>query len=478
MPRSLLAALAAAAILVPGAAARDEPQRPREQAPPAPAAPTAPDRDGRGDDALYVAPNGSDAGLCTRFAPCASFDRAFHVARPGRHVEILGGVYPTQTVLNDPTKVDGSPPVVFEPASRAPVELAGDLVMMGSHAVFRDFKLRKLLNDIPDGLAPVPAAFSSHDVVFEDLDGETFNIGPAHDVAIEGGDWGPSLFCYARNDAAHADPTTWCPPGSPYAAMGNTQGSAENHIGPNGSLLGLWPHDIVIDGARIHDQNSLDLGGMHTGGLFVVSGYDITVRNTVFQRNAVYDVQVQDFTTPDCCGMTFGTPHDLLFENNWFGAPVLGVNDAGADRNDGQPELQLDVRGPTTWRNVLIRFNSFTNGLDLGMDGSPVYDRVRVIGNVGHSPGLELNCYPGVVWAYNAWVGPPCGPTDRALAALPYRSAQLGSEDYHLSGGAAVDLVTGSGPDEQLATDIDGDRRPGGRARDAGSDERASWGER
>src|SRR5205814_568738 len=141
-------------------------------------------------------------------------------------------------------------------------------------------------------------------------------------ITIRGGDWGPSTACHARN--SDSDPASWCPVGSPYAATGNdgtTGPNYENNIGPDDEVHPLqWPHDITIDGARIHDQNSLDLGTMHTGGLFLISGYDITIRNTAFQRNAVYDVQVQDFTADGCCVHQFGPAHDVTLENNWFGA--------------------------------------------------------------------------------------------------------------------------------------------------------------
>jgi len=57
------------------------------------------------------------------------------------------------------------------------------------------------------------------------------------------------------------------------------------------------------------------------------------------------------------------------------------------------------------------------------------------------------------------------------ISGYPYRNSRIGSEDYHLTGGRAVDLVRGKGHDYALSRDIDGQKRPQGRARDAGSDE-------
>jgi hypothetical protein len=434
----------------------------------APATVTTPQCEG-GPPAVYVSPTGSDAGSCAQAAPCASFDRAYRVAEPGWRIVIGGGHYPSQTVRVDPAKLTVTQNVVFEPAPGAAVEIDGDLAMLGSHAIFRNLKLRKLVSDA------TPGAFAtSHDVVFENLDGETFNIGPNYRITIKGGDWGPSTSCFARR--SNHDPKTWCPVGSPYAATGNTDGSAENHVGPDGNILGQWPHDIVIDGARIHDQNSLDLAALHTGGLFLVSGHEITIRNTIFQKNAVYDLQVQDFSSPDCCGMTFGPPHDVVLENNWFGPPVRGLNAPGGDTaNDDQAEVQLDPRNGSCWSNWLIRFNSFHNGLDFGFDGDPCFSNVRVVGNVGAAPSVRSACYgwaAGISWSYNAWVGGTCSPTDRELASLPYQGTTIGSENYHLlEGSGAVDLVPDGDADRTIAADFEGQARARGAARDAGADE-------
>ena len=50
----------------------------------------------------FVSPGGDDAGPCTRARPCQSFDRAFHVARPGTVVELAGGAYRDQLLTPVP----------------------------------------------------------------------------------------------------------------------------------------------------------------------------------------------------------------------------------------------------------------------------------------------------------------------------------------------------------------------------------------
>jgi hypothetical protein len=167
--------------------------------------------------------------------------------------------------------------------------------------------------------------------------------------------------------------------------------------------------------------------------------------------------------------MKFGPVHDLTIENNWFGPPVTGLKDPGGDTtNDNQHELQFDTRGPGCWTNILLRYNSFHNGPNMSFDNPSCFNNVRVLGNIGKVPP----CHSGVTFGYNAWVGGKCGSTDVSLGAFPYVNRTIGAEDYHLTGGAAQDLVTPTTGDYAIALDRDGQARPRGAARDAGADER------
>ncbi|HET8606476.1 MAG TPA: LamG-like jellyroll fold domain-containing protein, partial [Gaiellaceae bacterium] len=390
----------------------------------------------------YVSPSGSDATACTAAAPCRTLDRAYHVASPGDTVQLAGGTYPAQTISVDSGKVNASADVVFQPAAGATVTIDGDLTVYGSHIDVRasGSPSNVRLHDL-EVVGTAGSSTAQHDT-FENLDGAGFEIGPTSYITIAGGDWGPNYVCGGG-------------------------GSVEDKIGPDGGIPDQWPTNIVLDGLRIHDQNSEDLNNCHMGGLFLVSGGPITVRNSVFQKNVVYDIQIQDFTTASCCGMNYGPVHDLTIENNWFGTPVTGLADPGGDHtSDNQPDVQFDPRNGACWKNVLVRFNSFTNGVDLGFDNPPCFQSVRVVGNVG---GAQP-CFAGVTYGYNAWVGGTCAGSDLALSSLPYVDQTIGSEDYHLvSGSPAQDLVTPTTGDYALATDIDGQARPIGPARDAGS---------
>src|SRR5687768_9092864 len=73
---------------------------------------------------VFVAPNGSDGKSCrSRAAACATFNRAYRVARPGQVVEVAGGRYPRQSIRAAAGKK--APNIVFRPARRASVVVTG-----------------------------------------------------------------------------------------------------------------------------------------------------------------------------------------------------------------------------------------------------------------------------------------------------------------------------------------------------------------
>jgi hypothetical protein len=417
---------------IPPAPGPPGPQPPGEGVPSGPV-PT-PQTPANPPPSVFVSPLGSDANPCTRQAPCQSFERGYRVAQPGEGIELAGGSYPSQTIEADESKLNATDYVFFFPAPGAIVQIDGDLTMGGSHAVFRgtgsNFRLHNLYSE-----ASYDAEDTSRHVIFDGLDGAGFQIGPTHDVTIKGGDWGPVTEC----------------------AMAPSQ---QPKVTPEPQYPGQMPTNIVLDGLYIHDVNSLDLVQCHTGGMIVESAIGFALRNTRFSQTAVYGIQVGDFTGE------IGNPRNVVIENNWFGAPVF----ADGVTNDGQPEIQVAENG--VFDDWLIRFNSFHNGISVTWDQDATHSNFRVIANVGGES--DCQAAPAVTWAYNVWTesDSACSPTDRVVGSLPYVNAAVGGEDFHLTGGAAQDLVTPSTPDYDLATDIDGQARPRGAARDAGADER------
>ena len=214
----------------------------------------------------------------------------------------------------------------------------------------------------------------------------------------------------------------------------------------------------VLDLAEGTAANNVVFDRMHATN-FLIAGHDMTFARNTFARNVVYDLQVQNFT-----GSYGGAPSNVTIENNWFVGPVEWLPlDTTWDR---QPNVQLDCRpGACAYTNWLVRFNSFTSGVDFQFDGNNALTNVRAVGNVGGGS----NC-SGAIYEYNVWGDGTCGATDKR-AAPAYLSSSIGSPDFHLSGGTAVDEVPGLDADQRIANDHDGNPRPLGAARDAGADE-------
>ena len=395
---------------------------------------------------LFVSPTGVDAGRCTRAQPCQSFNRAYELAKAGDVVEIAGGTYPNQSIRNLRDKLALSKPIVFQPAKGAVVKIDGALVVLGSNLVIKGsrlangdwtFRMNQLRNEAVD------AETVSRNVVFENLKASVFAITATRFITIRGGDFGPSVGCWPRGttgvggNGGEITPEMWCPVGSGYETTGNTR-DFEPRIGPHGSLTNVWPHDIVIDGATIHDNNSLDPFNLHTGGLFLVSGYNLVIQNSHFYGNIVYDLFAENFTSTACCVQNFGSFHDVVLRNNRFEAPVDAANQPGGNgwisrQKNGNPEIHLKPREGEPWRNWTIERNAFDNGILLSSGDPPTFDNVRIGRNIGGS----ADCYAGasgLTWKDNLMrLAAACAP-GRPPYGYVQRNAKLEPE----SGKAAV----------------------------------------
>lgn len=368
---------------------------------------------------VFLSPLGNDAAPCTKPAPCHSFDRAFGKALPGQVVEVAAGNYPSQTIQHDPSKTSASD-VYFRPAAGARVTVLGNIRDYGSHITL--FGMYAKDTDVPyDG--PVPVT----DVSLVAMNARNFTIDSATNVRVIGGDYGPASDC------------------------GGSYGGSNNGIRKNAETM---PSNILIDGVNFHDIQSYDLNSCHIECLIVGAGRNITVRNSKFRNCSIFDIFFQPFN---------GSISDVTLENNWFAVPT----DPSGQANSGRA---VEFSGGGPWRNVLIRHNSINTQINLN-DGAagPSYDNVRVVGNLGRSPG---GCYSGVIYRANVWQSGSCNGTDRSLGGggMPFRNpSNAPGFDYHLTGGVAVNRVAGAY--SGLADDIDRQHRPRGSARDAGSDE-------
>ncbi len=389
--------------------------------PPSPPTPPPP----TGDADLFLSTAGADSAACSAAAPCKSLNRAYQVAAPGDIVELAAGSYGSQTIQRD-TGLTSSEDVVFRPASGAGVVL-GSVTVHGSHVTLQGMQATDLNARVTD-----PYQFPVSDITFRDMDARNFMVMSASDVNVIGGDYGPASAC-----------------GGSYGGSNNSIRRFAEDGAPN-------PSNILVDGVRIHDIVSHEFNKCHIEGLAIFAGNGVTVRNSKFWGNSVYDIFLQSNSGP---------VSNLLIENNWFAAPV-GQGGTGS----GSSTLAFSG-GSGDFANTTVRHNSANGYFSFDDNGAnPAYANFRVVGNIGQ-PTYGACSLSGVIYRYNLWRGMACGTGDVNLSgAYPYASAVNGAGmNYHLTGGAARDLVPAS--ESNLATDIDGQARPMGPQRDAGADE-------
>ena len=395
-----------------------------ESAPPPSTPPTNPPPPPSGDASLYLSEAGSDSAACSAATPCKSLNRAYQVASPGDIVELAAGGYGSQTIQRN-TGLTSSDDVVFRPAPGASVTL-GTVTVTASHVTLEGMNATDLNARVTD-----PYQYAVSDITFRNMDARNFMVMSASDVNIVGGDYGPASDC-----------------GGIGGSNNSIRRFAENGA-PN-------PSNILIEGVRIHDIVSQNLSQCHMEGLAIFAGNGVTVRNSKFWGNSVYDVFLQSNSGP---------VSNLLIENNWFAAPV------GQGGSGGGSSTLAFSGGSGDFANTTVRHNSFNGIISFDDNGNnPAYSNFRAVGNIGQ-PGYGACSLKGVVYRYNLWKGMACGTGDVNLSgAYPYVNTLNGATmDYHLTGGAARDLVPAS--ESNLVTDIDGNPRPQGARLDAGSDE-------
>ncbi len=374
---------------------------------------------------LFLSPTGSDTAACSSSARCKSLNRAYQVAAPGDVVELAAGSYGSQIIQRD-TGLTSAEDVLFRPAAGAAVTL-GSVTVYGSHVTLQGMSATDLNARVTD-----PYQFAVSDITFRNMDARNFMVMSASNVSVIGGDYGPASAC-----------------GGSYGGSNNSIRRFAEDGAPN-------PSNILIDGVRIHDVVSHDFNACHIEGLAIFAGNGVTVRNSRFWGNSVYDIFLQSNSGP---------VSNLLIENNWLASPV-GQGGTGS----GSSTLAFSG-GAGDFANSTVRHNSMNGYVSFDDNGvNPAYVNFKAVGNIGQ-PTYGSCSLRGVIYRYNAWKGMACGTGDVNLSgAYPYVSAvNSAAMDYHLTGGAARDLVPAS--ESNLATDIDGKPRPVGAGRDAGSDE-------
>jgi hypothetical protein len=364
----------------------------------------------------FVATTGSDSNPCTQAAPCLSFDRAYHVAKPGQVVAVAAGSYSAQTITADPAK--SAPAVVFKPQGFDAVQVA-NLTIQGSYVEFDDLKIAGIWY-VGVNSNKVPQASQTHDVVLRNLSALRFFITGASNVSVLGGTIGPTV-----DNASQIKGCYECR----YA-----------------------PQNITVDGVTFHDFTRTN-PAQHMECLHVYPAQNLTIRNSRFFNCAIMDLFLENYGRG-------GDLRDITIENNVFDTPG---SHAGS-LSKGYYALAFEgVKRSIT--NVRIAYNSMLTGSIPGFDSSSSYAGVVVEANVG-----ALNprfCVKGVTYAYNVWTEANCGATD---ATAPSDFADPAHFDFHLRPTAAA--IGHGNPTRHPPTDIDGRLRPSRSASDAGAYQR------
>jgi hypothetical protein len=266
--------------------------------PPAPSPPAA-------RATLFVAPDGSDDGTCTRAAPCASLDRAYQVASPGETVEIAGGSYPSQTINSKPKM---RPPfVVFKEAPGARV-IIGDrdatiecLAFEGSQYVRVEGveTTYTTVGGLEHQCGVTIGRSNAHHITLVNVDAGMIWFG-ADDVRILGGDYGPGIDEVTKIEFATGHP----------------------------------PRNILIDGATIHDQRPYL---QHPECIALWGGERVTIRNSHLYNCGAFHI----FLTA-----TDTVISDVLIEGNTFTQPATLQTSSTIKVGDhGGPVKNVVLRG-------------------------------------------------------------------------------------------------------------------------------------
>lgn len=377
---------------------------------------TKPDPGGR----LFVAPGGSDAGVCSEVAPCASLDRAFRVAVPGQVVVVGAGSYPVQTLRRDPAKTSGAE-VVFVASGSVTLAgfVSGEAPKVESGA--RHFELRGVRIS-----GYVDLNWGTEDVTIRDVDASAIEFTSVRDVRVFGGDFGP------RQDAV-------------------------SHINACGVAGCYASEDVLIDGALFHDY-TITYAAKHSECLMIWPARRVTIRNSTFRNCTDFDLLVKPYNT----GLA-GLPGAIVLENNFFDEPIIGE---GCFCTRGGSAVAITQGGGEAWSDVQIRYNSSLGEIRV----DKAISNVSVKGNVARKT-QSYSCQTNVTFSHNVWSGTRCSPTDKTapLTDLFLGSTSGAGFDLSLRAGAAA--VNAGDPASFPTTDGRGTARPQGGVPDAGAHE-------
>jgi len=395
---------------------------------------------------VYVATNGNDATCIRNDAAkaCLTLSRAYTMAQGGDTIEVAAGTYGSQTL---PSLAKGTSIIMVKPATGASVTL-NDLKVNASYVEVQNMKV--LL-----GVSVKPALDNgkpsdTHHVTLRNVNSRNLFI-VAEDVLVKGGDFGGFDACVSGNpedivqiwDIEGAD-KVW---------------RASNRV----TLDGVTVHDITD---RNNECAGTSHATWHVDGLQILSGSNITIRNSLFYNNATSNIIARPFRDK---------LENLVIENNFFQSvthPGISIN-LGTDPAPGATE-STDVLGGT---NNVVRHNTILGGYSASFSNSS--GKIQAYGNIMGGG----SCRSSSVYSYNVFLpgSAQCGTNFKSaspsfVGPVPKSSYLNGIiPNYHLSPSDTVAIGAGD-PTRYPSADIDGDVRPQGTSPDAGADELGSGG--
>ncbi|HEV7492802.1 hypothetical protein [Baekduia sp.] len=330
---------------------------------------------------LFVAPGGDDAGSCSAGAPCATFDAAYHRARPGQVVQLAGGDYRSQTLTPDPAKrgtgceSDGDLDacVILHPAPGAHV-IVDDLDFGDNYKNAGPAGLA-IVADRPRALTTVSTNFNqAREIALWGIDHRNIYVTGGRDIAIRGGRIGGQT----SRDGLHPEIQ-----------------------GVYGSEPAIVPTRLTIENVLFHDINTTSPTA-HVDCLQIESGTDLVIRGNQFVRCGSTGLRVSYGG-----GANENPPRHLLIEDNVFRScldtPVSACYYAA----------QVGIG-----HDVLVRHNTAEQEFQPSGDPQLASD-VRYVNNL--APGVA--CESGVSYVGNRWVKGTCSSSDRTVAMSKIEAA-------------------------------------------------------
>jgi hypothetical protein len=330
---------------------------------------------------LFVASGGDDGGACTAAAPCKTFDRAYHLARPGQVVQLAGGRYGTQTITHDGAKTDEGCEsdgmlgacVILAPAP-------------GAHVQVDNLNLGATYGE------PGPAALALVAGSGRTLETNSTNFNQVDEVSL----WGltqHNIYMAGGQDI-----------GIRGGAIGDIRSADGTHPEIQrvyGSDPVIVPTRLTIEGVRFHDINTTSPTA-HVDCLQIENADDVVIRGNTFERCGSVGLRMSYGSDS-----TAAPPQHVLIEDNHFGRC------AATPVSECYYSAQLGVG-----KDVLVRRNTSEQAFQ-STGGEQYASRVRYVRNLG--PGVT--CEAGISYVGNVWVDGACSKTDRQVGQARLEAA-------------------------------------------------------